>query len=230
MSGPITEPPPSEGWSVLKAAAIALGFIGVIFFLRRALGIELDPHKLRPFVQDFGAWGPVVFIAIATGRIFLGIPSQLVFLVGGLCFGTALGTLYGGLGLTISGIITFLAARWAGREAVENRVPVRMRPLFDRAGTRLGALFIFVGTAYPVGLLTAYYALAGLTQLSLWRFAAALAPGSLVRAGLYSHFGNNLLAGGIEPLLISSGLIAAVAVIPLLFPRSRRWISGLLAR
>ncbi len=230
MSDPNSESSRRKRYRVLKATLIAFGFIAIMVFLRRVLGIELDPHKLRPLVQGFGAWGPLVFIAIATGRAFLGIPSQLVFIVGGLCFGTALGTLYGGLGLAVSGILTFLAARWAGREAVEARVPRHIRPYFDRAGGRLGALFVFVGTAYPVGFLTAYYALAGLTQLSLTRFSLALVPGSFVRAGLYSHFGSNLLAQGIEPLLISSGLIAAVAVLPLLFPRSRRWITDLLMR
>jgi uncharacterized membrane protein YdjX (TVP38/TMEM64 family) len=217
-----------------KRILIALGatavFFALVWWLREQLGLDLAPQSLRPWVQSFGSYGPLVFVTLTAGRMLLGIPSQLLMIVGGLCFGTLLGALYGGIGLTTSAIATFLASRWAGREAVERRVPEKLRPIFDRAGTRLGALFIFLGTAYPVGFITAYNALAGITQMTLARFTLAAAAGSLVRATLYAYFGNSLMSGDILPLVYASVLIALAAALPLAFPRSRRWVRELLMR
>jgi uncharacterized membrane protein YdjX (TVP38/TMEM64 family) len=210
---------------LLLAAIVAAGA-----YARRVMGIELDPLSLRPLVQDAGVWGPLIYVTIASTRMFLGVPSQLVLVVGGACFGTLLGALYGGLGLVISGIATFMAARWAGREAVEARIPDKFRPLFDHAGSRLGAGVIFMGTAYPVGFITAYNAIAGVTQLSMAHFAPAVIGGSLVRAGIYAYFGNSLLQGSAEPLLRAAAIIGAIALLPLVFPRSRRWLAELLPR
>ena len=214
------------------AALVLVG--GLIFvagaWVRMEFGIGLNPASLRPLVEETGAWAPLIFVAIASSRMFLGLPSQLILVVGGACFGTAFGMLYGGLGLVISGHIIVFAARGAGRDSVEGRMPEKLRPLFDRAGRQLGALFIFVGTAYPIGFLTAYNAIAGVTKLPIWRFAPAIAAGSLIRAGIYAHFGSSLLEDSLEPMLKSAAIIGAVAVLPLLFPRSRRWIADRLPR
>ena len=216
--------------SFLIAAVVAGLLLAVVSFFRRYLGVDLDPFSLRQFMQSFGPIGPLVFIGLTAGRMLIGIPSQLILVVGGLCFGTGLGTLYGGLGLVSSGLVTFLAARWAGREAVEARVPEKLQPVFEKAGSRLGALFIFIGTAYPIGFITAYNAMAGVTALSFARFAVALTGGSLVRAFLYARFGDTLVGGDLTTLIASSAIIAAAAFVPLLFPAPRRWIADLLMR
>jgi uncharacterized membrane protein YdjX (TVP38/TMEM64 family) len=214
---------------VLLSLAIA-GIFGMGAYARREFGITLDLANLRPLVQEAGAWGPLIYIGITSTRMFLGVPSQLVLVVGGACFGTVFGMVYGGLGLIISGLATFVGARWAGREVVEARIPTRLKPLFDMAGGNLGAGFIFIGTAYPIGFITAYNAIAGVTKLSLSRFLPAVSGGSMVRAGTYAYFGSSLLEGSIEAVLLAGTILGAVAILPLIFPRSRRWIASLLPR
>ncbi len=216
-----------------RPLALGLALVGIFAagtYARRELGLELDLSSLRPVVQQAGIWGPLIFVTIVTTRMFLGVPSQLILVIGGACFGSTQGLVYGGLGLTISACATFFAARWAGREAVEARVPSGLRPLFDRAETRLGAAFIFVGTAYPIGFITAYNAIAGVTKLSFARFGPAVAAGSLVRAGVYAYFGSSLLEGSLMPLLQATAMISAITILPLVFPRSRRWVVDLLSR
>jgi uncharacterized membrane protein YdjX (TVP38/TMEM64 family) len=198
--------------------------VGAAIWVRRTLGLDFDPQSLRELVLGVGPTAPVVLVGLVTFRSLLGIPSQLVLVVAGLCFGTALGALYGTIGLTLSGLGAFLVARHAGRDAIESRIPDRLRPFIEQASERPGAVFIAMGTGYPVGFITAYHALAGVTAMRVGIFALALAIGSAARAATYTYFGSSLVAGGMRPILEATALIGVVLVLPLLFSRSREWL------
>ncbi len=194
---------------------------GFAFWARRSLGIEFDPRSLRDYVLDLGPIAPVVMVLLVALRSVIGIPSQLVLIASGLCFGIVRGTLYGTLGLVTSGLLTFLLARYAGSEYVERQVPARLRPMLDQAGDRLGAIFVAFATGYPIGIITAYHAIAGITAMRLGVFLVAVTLGSIVRAGTYAVFGNSMLEEGYAPLLQATALLGAAFGLPLLIPRVR---------
>lgn len=210
---------------VLGIALLAL----VAWALRSRLGLGVEPESWRDLVEEMGFWAPAGFVAMITFRALLLLPSQLLLMGAGLVFGATAGTLYGALGMTLSGVLYFGAARWAGREFVVSRVPERMRPAFDAAGTRMGAAFLAVGTGYPFGPLTAYHTGAGLTGMSFVTFLAAVGAGSLVRAATYAFFGSRLLDGSLGAIALGAGVLALAFVAPLCVPRSRRWLLGAIA-
>jgi uncharacterized membrane protein YdjX (TVP38/TMEM64 family) len=210
-----------------RTAAVLLGAIAVaagFFALRRALGLELSPGSIRDAVDRLGVWGPLAFIAIVALRIPLMVPSAVVLIGGGVLFGSVEGTIYGATGLLISAIAAFLGSRWAGRDAVEARTPARMRHLFDLAGSRVGALVVALGTAYPVSVITSFHLVAGVTSMSLPVFAIAAGTGSLGRAALYTYFGSRLVDAGPLDLLGIGALFAAALLVPLAFPVPRAWL------
>jgi len=210
-----------------RRTAIVLGvavLIAAFVALRRALGIQLDPASIRDSVDHLGAWGPVVFIAIVALRIPLAVPSAIVLIGGGVMFGSVEGTLYGAAGLSISAIAAFLGSRWAGRDAVESRLPVRMRYLFDLAGSRMGALVVALGTAYPLSVITSFHLVAGVTSMSLPVFALAAGTGSLGRAALYTYFGSRLVEADPGELIGVGALFAVALLLPLAFSTPRAWL------
>jgi len=211
----------------LVLLGVSVLVIGAAVWARRTLGIEMDPQALRDWIRGIGPAAPLACIALVAFRALLGIPSQLVLIVAGLCFGTMVGALYGTLGLTLSGVLTFLAARYGGRDALERRVPQRFSEFMRQAGERAGAVFVAFGTGYPVGFITAYHALAGITAMRLSVFLIALVLGSAVRAATYSYFGNSLIEGGITPILQATAVLGLAFAIPLLVPRSRDWLKRL---
>ena len=215
-----------------RIALIPAGILLVVcfFLLRRALGLDLDPDSMRTAVSEMGVWAPLVYVAIVAFRVPLGLPSQLVLVGGGLVFGTLSGTFYGALGLLVSAIFLFLMARYTGREAVVARLPDRMRPILELAGTRVGVLFLAVGTGYPFGPITMYHLIAGVTGMAFAAFLIAVAAGAMVRSATYTFFGSRLLSGDLVGLLEASALIGAAVVVPLLFPRSRGWLLQALGR
>jgi uncharacterized membrane protein YdjX (TVP38/TMEM64 family) len=215
-------------WLFLGLATVVLS--AVFLALRRQLGLAFDADSLRGAVDAMGVWGPLVFVLLVAFRVPLGFPSQLLLVAGGLAFGTVAGTLYGAAGLVVSGVVLFTAARWAGRDAVVARVPGRLRALLDVASSRLGAVFVAVGTGYPLGPITLYHLLAGVTKMAPPAFVVAVVVGSLVRAAVYTYFGSSLLSGDGDRLLQASAVLLLAAVLPLAFSRPRAWLFQVVGR
>ena len=207
---------------VIVIAAVAL--IAAFWTLRRTLGIELNPESIRASVDRLGVWGPLAFVAIVALRIPLAVPSAIVLIGGGVIFGSVEGTLYGAAGLLISAVAAFLGSRWAGRAAVEARVPTRMRYLFDLAGSRMGALVVAIGTAYPLSVITSLHLIAGVTTMSLPVFAIAAGTGSSGRAALYTYVGSRLDDADPVEMLGVGALFAVAMLLPLAFPAPRMWL------
>ncbi len=190
---------------------------------RSALGIEWSLESLRELVADLGVWGPAAFVVLLALRSVLFIPSQLLLIGAGVCFGLAAGTLYGAIGVTLSAALAFAVARWLGREAILSQVPPRFRGILEGAGVGGTAAVVFVGTAYPVGPVSAYHAGAALTGMPAWSFVAAVFPGAAIRAGVYSAFGSRLGDGDLRGVLLAGAALLLLAL-PLALPRPRRWI------
>ena len=196
--------------------------------LRDHLGIQVDPEGLRQQVEALGPLAPVLFVAALALRFVLLIPSAVLLTVGGACFGVALGTVYGALGLTLMGLIQFLLVQLAGADALRARVPARFAGVLQAARTWRGATTLAVVSAYPVGPQTPVQLAAALAGMGLVTFLASVGAGAMLRAGLFSWFGSELLEG--EQGLLALGLIGAVVALPLLHPRSRRFLAGLFGR
>jgi len=212
---------PREIVLVGTIALLAAGRVGA-----SRLGIQWSPGSVRDLVADLGGWGPILFVGLMTFRQVILVPSQILLVAGGLCFGVGAGTAYGALGLVLSGTILFLLARYVGKEALLARIPDELKPVLDAAGRRAGPTLIAVGTGYPVGPLTAYHAGAGLTNMPILAFALAVGAGGLVRGLVFTYFGSALVEGMGKPLLLAGLLLLVAASLPMASPRARRWILG----
>jgi uncharacterized membrane protein YdjX (TVP38/TMEM64 family) len=213
-----------ERRKLIAVLGVTAVLVVVFALLRRSMGLEFDPESLRAAVGALGVWAPLAYVGVVAFRVPLGLPSQIVLVGGGLLFGTRAGTLYGALGLALSAVLLFLSARWAGRETLERRLPDSMRSLLEVAGSRVGAVFIAVGTGYPLGPITMYHLLAGVTDMALSTFVVAATLGSIVRSATFTYFGSSLLAGDATGVLKAAGLLLLVLLAPLLVPGSRSWL------
>ena len=218
----------SEVRNQLIGLGVLISLFSGAYFVRQQLGIEWSAHSVRDAVADFGFWGPLFFVTLMSFRMVLMVPSQILLIAGGLCFGTILGTFYGALGITLSGVIAFQLVRWMGRDAVLRRSPPQVQAALDGAGRTIGATFVALATGYPVGPITAWHAAAGLTGMTLVTFLCALVVGSLVRAATYTFFGSRIVEAGLGQLLLAGGVVVAATTLPLCFARSRRWVGRML--
>jgi len=208
-----------RGWRIALLMALPL----VPWILREGMGLSWNLDGLRAEVEALGVWGPVFYVLVMAFRSVLLLPSQVVLLAGGLCFGGLAGGLYGGLGLWLSGVWLFALTRGVAREEVARRVPAQIRRGLEVAGTRGAAGILTLATAYPVGLLTGYHAAAGLTPMSFGLFALALGAGAWPRAWIWAVFGSALTEGG-PTLWLAGGALTLALLLPLLHPGARAFV------
>ena len=178
----------------------------VAFFRLREL--PLTPELVRETVLGWGALAPIGFVLLFAARPVLFFPSTVLFITGGIAFGPVLGTLYAALGGTIAAVITFLVARFLGREFVQARLPARLQRF---QATEWGPSLVFVLYLLPIVPLTAVNYGAGLSAMSLSHYTIAVVAGLMPRAFAYCFFGDSLLDLGSRQFILAVALLFALA-------------------
>ena len=75
---------------------------------QQQLGISFSLEGLEGFrrwVQGLGWWCPAVFIFLVIFRLFIGLSSHLILILGGLAFGAMGGIVWGSIGLVASAFV-----------------------------------------------------------------------------------------------------------------------------
>lgn len=212
---------------ILLAVLILLFVVGG--WARERLGIALDVDSVRSFANDLGPLGPLLFVFVVAGRSLLWLPSQVVLIAAGLCFGTLVGSAVGGAGLMISGLFLFLVARYAGRDVVERQLGPRVQGLLDFTSRRTGAVAFALACGYPVSPLSPLQAAAGWTPMPVFNFVASAFVGGMMRAGIFAYFGDGLANASWSSLVAPLLVFALALALPLAFPRGRAWLRDIFA-
>jgi uncharacterized membrane protein YdjX (TVP38/TMEM64 family) len=212
--------------ALITAAPLAFLFI-VGGWVRDRLDINFDVESVRVFAEGLGPSGPFLFVFVVAGRSILWLPSQAVLIAAGLCFGTAVGAVVGGAGLTISGLFLFMAARYMGRESIEARVGPRIRDLLTFASRRSSAVAFALACGYPITPLSPLHAAAGLTPMPVANFIVSAFAGGMIRAAVFAYFGNSLVDASWSSLVLPLVVFALALAIPFTFPRGRDWLRGI---
>lgn len=197
--------------------------------VQEQLGISFTIEGLEEFrlwVQGLGWGGPAVYILLCIFRLFIGLSSHLVLILGGLTFGIAGGMLWGSLGLVLSAMVLYFLARLLGTSWVERRFSDQYKVMLDRI-QRFGAIAIFAVTAHPIGLLTPAHLVGGLVGMKVTHFLLAVALAAPIRTAPFVILGTAVLdLSGTQALAVTAVLLLVVFVVPLLSPKVREWVWG----
>ncbi len=214
--------------STLRRLLIAFAILSFTFavggWARERLGIELDVDSVRHFANGLGPMAPLLFIFVVAGRSLLWLPSQVVLIAAGLCFGTVVGAIVGGTGLMISGLFLFGVARYAGRDVIEKQLGPRVRGLLQFTSRRTGAVAFALACGYPVSPLSPLHAAAGWTAMPVLSFVVSAFAGGLIRAAIFAYFGNGLADASWSSLAAPLVVFALALGVPLAFPGGRAWL------
>jgi uncharacterized membrane protein YdjX (TVP38/TMEM64 family)/rhodanese-related sulfurtransferase len=207
--------------------------LALLLLLAGAIGLAIvyrdrfDAGALQVWVQDAGAWAPLLFILIYAVAAVLFLPGSVLTLAGGALFGPLLGTLYNLTGATLGALLAFLVARYLASDWVAARSGGRLKQLIhgvEAEGWRFVA-FVRLVPLFPFNLLN--YAL-GLTRIRLSHYLLATAVCMLPGAIAYTYLGyagREAVGGGeglIQKALLALALFAAVAFLPRLIGRLRQ--------
>jgi uncharacterized membrane protein YdjX (TVP38/TMEM64 family) len=183
-----------------------------------------EQPALQAWLVSFGAWAPLVSIAVSALQVIVApIPGQVTGVVSGYLFGVWLGALYSLLGVMLgTSLILALTRRW-GRPLATRLVPAPQLERLDYLIERRGELFFFLIFLLPFlpDDLTCFAI--GLTQLPISRMLVWIALGRLPGLFVASWMGAN--ARSVSPLgwLI---LIANVCLLALAYWRWRKAVEA----
>ncbi|HEB91659.1 MAG TPA: TVP38/TMEM64 family protein [Deltaproteobacteria bacterium] len=211
--------PVDRRWRLFGALVVL--FVGSAL-MRRMLGIEWSAETIRALVSEAGIWAPITFVALLVFRLVLVIPSIVLLPAGGLLFGAFEGSVYGAIGLTLSGLANYGLVKWAGANAFQSRISPRFHGLLELARSPAGAGAVAIITGYPVGPIGITHFGAAIAGMGFMTFLLAVATGSIVRSATFSFFGASFATS--DRLLQASLLMLGAIVIPLVIPRSREWL------
>jgi len=218
-------PVPANGFlAALKATALLafllLAFVGLRY---TEVGSHLTRERVQALVGGLGLLAPGAHILIyAVGTTAL-IPATVFTLIGAVVFGKFLGSIYNLVGATGGAVLSFLAARYLGRDFALRWLHGKFRDLDARAARNGFLLISYLRLAY-VPFAPLNYA-AGLTRIRFLDYllgtVLGMLPGMFILTSLVDELSNltspaDLLAGRfLAPLL----LLLASFLLPVLFKR-----------
>ena len=204
---------------------VLIAFIVSAFLLARWYGLAeyLDQDRLRLWIDEFGVWGPLVYMLIYAVAPSFMMPGLPLTVTGGILFGPLWGTIYVLIGATIGASIAFLIARYMGRSWVEGVVKGGKLKELDEKVQKQGwkiVAFTRLIPLFPYNFLN--YAF-GLTNVRFSHYVIAtfifMAPG----AAAYVIFSSSILdifKGKIsKEFVIGAVLVILVSLLPVLYKK-----------
>lgn len=197
-------------WVLALLVVLAVGYVAI----HRYAPFLADPVALRTWVDGFGIWAPVAYVALQAVQVIVApIPGQVTVLLGGYLFGALAGTIYSLIGATIGSAVVFWLSRRYGRRYVERVVTASVLAQFDgfTEGNALPAIFLaFLIPGIPDDILCF---VAGLTDIRLWKLVTVSFVGRIPSFLLVSVIGVELFnANLLTALVLTVGFVALVVV------------------
>jgi uncharacterized membrane protein YdjX (TVP38/TMEM64 family) len=147
-----------------KAAALAV-FLLLAFIALRYSGAaaHISKQGIQALVSGFGLLAPAVHVAVYAAGTTVLVPATVFTLIGAVVFGKFLGTIYNLIGATGGAALSFLAARYLGRDFAARLLRGKLRRLDAKAEEHGFILISYLRLAY-VPFAPLNYA-AGLTRI-----------------------------------------------------------------
>ncbi|MEP7214913.1 MAG: TVP38/TMEM64 family protein [Anaerolineaceae bacterium] len=167
-------------------AGLAVAFVALAtsyLVLARALGwsYDINAAPFREWVDSWGAWGPVVFVAVmALSVLFAPIPNFPIFVAAGLAWGPVVGTVYSMAGLLIGSTLAFYVSRRFGRRHLPRLIGGRATDRLDSVAQTMGGRVVFWSRMLPAVNFDWISFVAGMTSIRFAPFFVASALGMLL--------------------------------------------------
>lgn len=204
-------------WLKLCAGVLALlALIAAYWVLRETgvLGTIVDEQRLREWIENFGAWGPFAVVVLMTLAILVSpIPSAPIAMAAGAAYGHGWGTLYVLMGAEAGALAAFGLARMLGGAALSRWFGRRLPGLSGSQNALMG--IVFASRLLPFISFDLISYAAGLTVLSVWRFALATLAGIVPASFVLAHLGFEMASGETGRFLYTALALGLITGLPI---------------
>ena len=175
-----------------------------------------SPEEVRDYVEEFGAFGPFVVIALIILEVILApVPGIFVAIGSGYAFGAIKGALYSYIGNVIGTIIAFALSRHFGRPLARKLIKPDKLNYYDRFFRERGIYGLWFAYIFPIFPTDIISFVTGLSSLKFKKFIKIVCVGFIPNMLFLNYFGDSLLTYGfgITTILLGSvfGLVFLLA-------------------
>lgn len=194
-------------------------FVGIVFFyfiLAHLFHFEnfVSPDYVRKYVDSFGIWSPVVFVALYILCSLLFVPSTPFILASGVLFGPFRGFIYVMIGSLVVAFISFYAVRFFGEGAVRKILKDNYKDLYkyDKKIQKRGVWSVFLLRLLPVPFMVMNVAL-GLTQIRTSHYMVGTMLGIIPTSFLFVFLGESFIQLNVYYAIVISILFILISMI-----------------
>ena len=211
---------------------VSVGVLAALLMLGRALvdyfGIAFNLASVQDFqdwIDSLGWRGPLTYVFLIIFRLFFGLSTHVVLTVGGVAFGLVEAIIWGGIGLTLSGIVQYGLGLYLGSAWVTKRLGERNEEL-QQILSRSGVPALFLVTVHPLGPQSPMTIVAGAIRFHFTKFVSTMVVAAPIRASIYALLGASVLDLNLGQItLITLGFVV-ISVVPFLHPKTRKMLLG----
>ena len=177
-------------------------------------------NNLLEWIDQFGIWGPVLFVFLYAGAAVLFIPGSALTLGAGALFGVVKGSILVSLASTLGASLAFLIGRYVARDWVAKKI--EENPKFkavDEAVGREGWKIVALTRLSPLFPFTFLNYAYGLTKVKFSHYVLASWIGMMPGTVMYVYLGSLARLGvqaeeasGAQLALRIVGLVATIGV------------------
>lgn len=196
-----------KGW--LRVLAPVMASIGGLAFLRLLGPDVIDQRQLHGFIAPLGHLAPLAYIFALTVRPLTLLPGHLFAAVGGMVFGTLMGTVYAIIGSFLAALLIFVIARKLGVRPMKRLAGEHYEAL-SRAARKHDFQFAFLATINPLLPTDMMLAATAASGGRFWPSIAGMLLGTLPGTFLMVQFGSGLAQGRTLMTVVSAvGLVVS---------------------
>jgi len=182
----------AQAWRTLLVSFVLFGGVGLVFvFGAQALGFNGEVTVQEWLRTAQGPWSlPVAVVAFAV-LAFVGVPQIMLIAAAVVAFGPVTGIAYSWIGTMVSSLVGFYLGRMAGARTLE-RFSGAGVARFVKLIARNGFFASFIVRLVPSAPFIVVNMAAGVTPMSVGRFAAGTALGIVPKIALTAFAGASI--------------------------------------
>ena len=173
-------------------------------------------HHLQDIIRQSGLFGYALYILLFIVAALCLIPGSILVIVGGILFGPLVGTLISLLAATVASALSFLLARWLGRELLLKHVGhTATFQAIEKGIAHSGIDFLILTRLVPLFPYNIQNYAYGLTAIPFWSFTLISAITTLPGIFIYTLMSHELASEGITWAFIVKLSVAGFALFTL---------------
>lgn len=174
-------------------------------------------HHLRETIRQSGTFGYTLYILLFIIATLFLIPGSVLVIAGGVIFGPLPGTLLSLLAATVASSLSFLFARWLGRELLLKYVgQTAVFQAIEKGIARSGSDFLILTRLIPLFPYNLQNYAYGLTAIPFWSFTFISAVTTLPGIYIYTLMASELIRDGITVIFMLKLTLAGLALFTLI--------------